>query len=225
VVWDYELSDSGVMSRVDEEALSDSLAEEVSEPIEMVSGEMNTFIPLYEDTLEQPEQTEIVTTEQTDKVSFEKVENLLTVLSEYIQATEPEIAAAAYELLDVIDGVVDKAVIEDGEAAFTEAETQEKLTELFVELFDSLGIEYTSEEIESMAKFAVQTRLLDEIEDQRNEEEFDGVLKDIGTHETIKDLLRGINTIQKVKAYAGAIGKSALRLYSNTILVEKYLTR
>jgi hypothetical protein len=181
---------------------------------EVVVGEKAIILPKTENILGEPEQTENTNAEQPEQVDFDfgRAEDLLAVLSEYIESSEPEAAKAANELLYKINGVLAKLEADDVEDIINEAEFEEELEELFIELFDSLGINYTPKLAKSLALLTVKLHLADKI-GKLKEEETDETSQDNGTHENIKKPLVGSNTIRNVMPQVCAIGKSALQLY------------
>jgi hypothetical protein len=179
------------------------------------------LLPQRDNTLSQAEEIETFEPEHIDKTN--EIEDLLNQLSECIEAAEPETAEIANAFLDKINETPAKLEIDDEGNLINEAEVQEELEELFTEMFDCLEIEYTPELIESLIHLTIDQHLAGEAEKQQDDE--DEEPQDSGTHEVIKKLLAGSNTIQRAVSQAPVIGKSALTLYSNRMLVEEYLTR
>lgn len=172
-------------------------------------------IPMWEElraTIGQGrEPDEVSNPEQPFQVSieFEGIEDVLLQLVESIENSEPETAEALNEILDKIIEV--PAMLEgDGENSLSELEAQEQLEELFIELFELAGIDYTPEVIESLANLIINSHLAEEI-DNPEYEETSLASHGIGTHEIIKKLLAVLNSIKKAIAHAATIGRSALR--------------
>jgi hypothetical protein len=161
-------------------------------------------------------QVEITDPEQPAQISLtiEEIEDSLIALSERIKASGPEAAEKLNQVLDKIIEVPVSVEAGAGENIITEAEAREELEELFTELLDRTGIEHTSELIESLAQLTLRWHLTIELEKLKKEEETDTAPAGSGTHEIIKKLLAGLRIIKKVMAHAGAIGKSALQLYT-----------
>jgi len=147
-------------------------------------------------------------------LTIEEIEDSLIQLAERIEASEPETTEKVNEILDKIINVPAKPEAHNGENIITEVEAQEELEELFAELLDDMGIDYTPELIESLASLTLKWHLTDEIEKLKDEEEANSAPQASGTHKIIKKLLAGLSTIKKAIAHACAIGKSALQLYA-----------
>jgi hypothetical protein len=161
-------------------------------------------------------QMEIDGPEQLIQISLtiEEIEDSLIQLTEHIKASEPEIVEKANEILDKIIEVPAKFKAHNSQNIITESEAQEELEELFTELLDKMGIDYTPELVESLAHLTLNWHLADEIEKLKDEEETDKTPQERGTHEIIKKLLKGLSMIKKAITHACAIGKSALQLYN-----------
>ena len=119
---------------------------------------------------------------------------------------------AAKIILEKIVEVPQQLEIESAETIISETEVQIELEGLFTELFEAAGIDCTEELIQSLAYLTIAYDLADGIE-KIKQAKIDDMPKDRGTHEIIKKLLAAFSTIKKAIANAGAIGKSALRLY------------
>jgi hypothetical protein len=154
-----------------------------------------------------------------------EVQEVVFQLAECVDNSEPDLAQTANDILNKIAEVAAMLEPNDDENSAIEDEIQENLEELFTQLFDKLGIDYRSELIESLALQAIKHYSTGEIGTLSDEEETDDTPGGYGTHEIIRRLLVSSNTIRKAAAHAYTIGKSALHLYSNYMLVEKYLTR
>lgn len=146
-------------------------------------------------------------------VVIEDVEDSLSRLADQLEAAAPETAEAADEILDKIIEVPAKLEAASFDETVTQERAQEELEELFTELFDIIQIDYTPELVESLAQLSLQWRLIDKIEELKTKEEKDDEPQGYGTHEIIRKLLAGLSTIKRAISQAGAIGKSALRLY------------
>jgi hypothetical protein len=162
-----------------------------------------------------PETTEPNLYEEPIRVdsTVESIEATLVELTEVLEVSEPETAAAVKLILDKIIEVP-RLLEAAGEAVITEEEAQAELEELFVELFVQIGMDYTPELIESLARLTLTWQLTAEIGSLKIEDEPDKTPQDSGTHEIIKKLLACLKYIKKALAHAAAIGKSALRLCS-----------
>lgn len=192
-------------------AFSSSAREDTSENLEADAA----LISQFDNNSTFSGQIEFAEREQPTQISLtiEEIEDSLIQLGENIEASAPATTKKVNEILDKIIDVSAKLESHDDES-ITETQAQEELEELFTQLFDKAGVEHTPELIESLASLTLRWRLADEIEKLKNEEETDKVQQGSGTHEIIKKLLKVLSTIKKAIVHAGAIGKSALRLYS-----------
>lgn len=145
---------------------------------------------------------------------IEQIEDSLARLAELIEANGPQEAEELSEFLDKIVSVPARLESERGENIINESEVKEEIEELFTQLLDRAGIAFTPELVESLARLTIEWRLADEVEKLKDEEDTKEAPKDRGTHEIIKTLMTALCTIKSSIARAGAIGKSALRLYS-----------
>ena len=143
---------------------------------------------------------------------IEEIESSLLQAAEVIESSQPEI-------VDAVNGILDKILAlqakldNEGEVEIIEAEIQEKIEVLFTELFDWLGINYTPELIESLARLTIRRHLGEKMQSLKQEEETDEKTQGYGTHEIIKKLLSCLRKIKKTMANVYVIGKSILRLY------------
>jgi hypothetical protein len=223
----YEDEVSRPVDLLDETILPEQNEEKYDETPEINHDNSLTEEETENYDLNEQEQVQTVEPEQPEQINFAdgEVEELLTALTESIKISEPETAKTARELLDEIAEITDNLETDDTGMIVGEDEAQQEIEELIIKLFDELGIEYSPELIESMAKFTINYRLAGETKKLENEKQIEEDPLDNGTHEIIKDLIASMNVAQKVRFFASAIGKSALRLYNNAILVEEYLTR
>jgi hypothetical protein len=132
-----------------------------------------------------------------------------------IEAIEPEAIEEVYASLDKLVEVQAKLGSQDGDniiAEINEVKVQQEIEEIFTELLERMGIEYTPELIEHLVHLTLKSQLAKKIKKPGNEEEIDEAPNDTGTHEAIKQLLLGLSDFKKAIAYAGVIGKSALHL-------------
>ena len=230
VVIDHPMVVDGLTNFTEEEVPLDHIEETGLEPNELYEFYNIPSLEVARDSQEAGEealisrlgyesnlsgQMEIGGPEQLVRVSLtiEGIEDCLIQLSERIKASEPETTEQVNEILDKIIEVPAKLEARSGENIFIEVEAQEELEELFTKLLDKMGIDYTPELIEALARLTLKWHLADEIEQLKNEEETDKAPQGIGTHEIIKKLLAGLRIIKKAMTHACAIGKSALQLY------------
>jgi hypothetical protein len=161
---------------------------------------------------------EIPRAEQLAPISLpiEEIENTLEQLAERIEEDEPERVEIVNKALGEIVEVTVRFESQSGENIITGAEIQEKLEELFTELLDTMGIEYTPELIESLVYLTLKRHLIDEVKKPKNEEQEEVAPQVTGTNEAIKQFLLGLSIAAKSMTHAYAIGKSALRLSFNS---------
>jgi hypothetical protein len=76
-----------------------------------------------------------------------------------------------------------------------------------------MGIDYTPQLIESLARLSIDWQLAERIEKLKPEEP-DSLPQGAGTHEIIRKLLAALSAIKKAITRASTIGQSALRLYA-----------
>lgn len=156
----------------------------------------------------------------------EEVEHAVWQIADGIEKLEVKQKKEAYQLLDeIVRTIVESQTSKESSSQYFEVATgsekaEEKLTELFIQLFDRVEIEYSPELIESCVKLALQgdmSELIAKIE-QQDEEEID-TPHDQGTHEVIKQLLMAVASIKKSVLQAYRIGQSVLRLYSQQLRI------
>lgn len=184
---------------------SGETAEIVSELLEV--GATTTFLETIEEN-QKPEQNDLA------NLTIEEIEQPLVQLAEAIETSSPEVIEEINQILDKIIEVPAKLSAQSVENIVTEAEAQEELEELFINLLDRMGIDYTPELVESLACLTIRWSLADEIEKMIKDEEPDALPQASGTHEIIKKLLTALSKIKKAITHSVAIGKSALKLYS-----------
>lgn len=156
-------------------------------------------------------------------VPVEQVEQAVQELTERIEKIEAEESELVHQILDEIVLKVEEAhsVVEPGAESQEDSiekieETQEELKELFVQLFEMAGIEYTEELIESFVKLTLKQEIPELILKAEPEEETN-LVHDSGTHEIIKQILVAITRTKKAALHAYRIGQSAVRLYSQQL--------
>lgn len=209
-VVEYPIEPGEIIDFAEDEAVKLDHYEAPAEPYEPYDL---TVAQTGQDDLETAEAVIVPEQVLPPSVSVEAIEASLIQLSEQMTVCEPETAQAVDEILEMIIDVPAKLETGD-EAAFTEAEAQQELEELFSALFDRLGVDCTPELIEGLVRLTMEWRVADEIENLKSEEKTDETPTDYGTHEIIKKLLMWLSALKKSAANAWAIGKSALRLYS-----------
>jgi hypothetical protein len=145
-------------------------------------------------------------------LAIEETEHILRQLSEELALSQPEAAEAVIEILDKIIEVPAALKSDEGEIT-TQGDAQAELEELFTELLDKMGIDYTPQLIESLARLSIDWQLAERIEKLKPEEP-DSLPQGAGTHEIIRKLLAALSAIKKAITRASTIGQSALRLYA-----------
>lgn len=161
--------------------------------------------------------------EKPDQISLgvEEVEEFLEDLAERIVAGEPEIVEKLNISLDKIAELSAKLEPPSVENTITETEVQTELEEILTELLDQLNLACTPGMVELLVHLTQKYYLVAENQKQKNEEQADQAPQGIGTHEFIKKLLVGINTIKKANEQASAIGCTALKLTFNAPILEQ----
>lgn len=152
-------------------------------------------------------------------IPVEEVEHVADELAERIADIGAEESELVHQVLDEIvlkvEGVHSVVGSDAGDQEDnTEKieETQEELEELFVQLFEMVGIEYTEEIIDSFVKLTLKQGLPELI--LKTEEDATNAVHDSGTHEILKQISAAITSTKKAVLQAYRIGQSALHLYS-----------
>jgi hypothetical protein len=198
-IWAPELDPAEAEAEAEAEA-----AEEVFNYQESDEDEIYLPAQLEAQDYEEPVQ---------DSLIIDEIEAPLIQLAESIRASQPEAREEVDEILDKIIELPARLETQASQSNITETEIQEELEELFTELFNTTGIDCTPELTESLSLLTLKLHITEEIK-KLKDEEVDGTPQDSDTHEIIKKLLTGLSTFKKAIAQAGAIGKSALQLYS-----------
>jgi hypothetical protein len=159
------------------------------------------------------------TSEQLVEVDLnvQEIGDALLEIAEQIEISEPKKAEAALEILDKITEAITRFEQQGKDEVMTELELQGELEELFTELFEQLGIDYTPELIKSLARLAIQKHSVEHVKVFNEEGD---ATQDIGTHEVITKLLIGASNIKKAMENVCVIGKSAIHLYAYDFRVE-----
>lgn len=136
------------------------------------------------------------------------------LLTRQIELSEPGVSELANEVLGKIIEVQDGLETEENGTSgiIDEDEVRQKLGQLFIELHDILGIDYTPETIEGMVRSIINRDAADEIKKRDSQNGTDESPHDIGTHEVIKQML--ISSGSNKKSLPIGIGKSAILLYN-----------
>lgn len=165
---------------------------------------------------EQPtaEPLEIIEPENMAVKDLDNVGSVLVRLDQIIGADVPEELKPLDEILNQIVKIPAKLDNAEGQANVTEAEIEEEIEELFTGLLDEANVEYTPELIEDLTVITLKWILIAKAGKIDGRSEPDAVSADVGTNEVIKQLLISLNNVKKYTNRAGAIGKSAIWLYS-----------
>lgn len=138
-----------------------------------------------------------------------EIEATITQLAEALELTHPGEPTEAYQILEEIIAL--PASLETA-AAEPAVMVEERLEELFIELFEETAIEYTPELIVSFIKLT-QAHYLEELLETAKEEEAQGLPDEIGTREFLQKLKHGLSNMKQTAIHFYEIGKSVLRLY------------
>lgn len=160
-------------------------------------------------------------------LAVQEVEETIVELAGRIKEFESEEAETARQLLDEIivkaaeirtsyQSITEESIVDSAEVEMEE----EQLTELFIRLFEYVGMEYTLQLIDSYVKIALEDEMSELIFAAGQGEKAD-ISYDRGTHEVIKRLLSTINRIKKATSHAYHLGRSALSLYSQQLATVK----
>lgn len=165
-----------------------------------------------EPVLIEQESLAVSTAEQLS-VPLAEVEDFLAQLTECIDNNDPETAAVVNKNLDKIMEIAAALEANNSDTSIVEAEAQEEIEELYIEVLEALGMEYRPELIESLVRLTIYRQLVGE--EMQEEEEVGEVPQDTGTHEAITQLIVSASNIKKTLEYTCAIGNSALKLSFN----------
>lgn len=193
----------------------------VTEMYELTADEEGVIALPVSDEADLSPLTGAVDYEQSVPASYEKpvlisstageIEETMINLAEYIDSSEPETAEMANDILEKIVEVTER--FESDEYDIPQIEAHEEIEELFIELLDVIGVEYTPDLTESLARLALDWLPAAENESPEIQPAAGNTAQDSGTHEIIKKILIGLNDSQSV-SQACSVGRSALRLYS-----------
>lgn len=177
--------------------------------------------------------TEIEKTQNLPELALliEGVEQVIIQVTERIEELEDgqaEAMEAASEILDEIMDIIEEAredtrndsgllMVEQAEAEEQQIETEGKLKELFGQLFDALGIEYTPELVADCTRVVLNGGLQEEIlQKEWKEEEEVFIHQGQGTHEVLIQLRATISSVMNSLLYTYEIGKAALALANSS---------
>jgi hypothetical protein len=199
---------------VDLETSEDQVSEDIITPAQEVQAlKVPEFI--------QPT-TEIVA---EISVPIEEMEQFILQAADRIEEMGVKETETVHKMLDELVQKITEAQnpvesdSKDLEAVIETAEAEEELKELFKQLFDHVEIEYSPKLIESCVNLALQGNLSDLIPKIEQENVDAYAAQGTGTHEVITQLLATISSIKKSIQHAYQIGKSALQLYSQKLLL------
>jgi hypothetical protein len=169
-------------------------------------------VNLYANASEQNIEPAYNPIEQSPQKPIQAVglEPVVAQLAEQIQAAETEITKTANEILDKIREL--PARLEEQAAnGLTQEQIQDEIEVLFTELLDELGIEFTPELIEALARAAIALKPANKNQNPKTENTEEQP-SDPGTHE-IKQLLSGLNSTDNSWEKVWALGRYALWNY------------
>lgn len=142
-----------------------------------------------------------------------EIESTMMQLSEALMdVAQPEIKSVETILEKIIrlPEIVAVAATEEEELI------EEKLEELFIELLDEAGIDYSPQLIESFVRLTkiYYLELIEESEEEV-EEELNSLPHEIGTREFLQKLHHGLGTMMQAVRNFYSIGRSIMRLYTS----------
>ncbi len=138
-----------------------------------------------------------------------EVNQTFAQLVEVVTVEESKAIETAQETIVGIINIV--ASYEKNDLEMSEDEALAELEELFVELFESLQIEYSEEMPKTFARLALHGNLLDQLEKLLSQDQIE-LLLGKGTNEAIPQILIGTDPSQNFVAQVYALGRSALQL-------------
>lgn len=145
------------------------------------------------------------------------IEEISAVINKVAETLEQRERVVSAEARQIVEEIITLPLTIDTSGQTNEANivnTEERLNELFKELFETLEIDYTPELIKS---FVTITKLhyMDELlETSKNAGKEDFRPPDeIGTREFLQKLLSGLSNMKRTIVHFYEIGKSTLRLY------------
>ncbi|MBI2285485.1 hypothetical protein HYU82_01520 [Candidatus Saccharibacteria bacterium] len=167
-------------------------------------------LPSYEEKrlLVLPEEYEVLTTKLN--VPVEEVEETISQLSEKLEVLEPEESAAINQILDKIVELPKQLETPAEGEPFDEKEVRQELENLFAELFDRLGIEYSPELLSDFATLTLNNQLEEVLRAKEGDELVYKIPTDKGTHEFMTKLLTSFAKLKKILQQAYLLGKSAI---------------
>lgn len=140
----------------------------------------------------------------------EEIETSITHLAEVLELTEPD---ESHRVFQILEEIIALPVKQEETAGINTVELEEKLEELFIELFEEAKIKYTPELIMSFIKLT-KAHYLEELLETVKEEDAGRLQDETGTHEFLQKLKHGLSNMKQAVTNVYEIGKSVLRLYS-----------
>lgn len=171
-------------------------------------------LPLEEKPLLVLREAEYVSFSTELNIPVKEVEETLEHLREKVEVLEADGAKAPNQILDRIKELPGELEISDEGKPMNEIEVRKELEVQFIELFDQVGIQYTSGLIEAFVELSLKSHFEEVEEAEAEAEVVNDVPQDRGTHEMIKKILAGITNLKKALVNAYLVGKSAMRLYT-----------
>jgi hypothetical protein len=216
----YSLAQAGVPEEFQLPSLAE--ADELTEILELIAdyellepGEISRFTEDSTDNMVGRLELEMVTSEQQAIIATPELPaaaaDIVIAISELAEALVSEEAKEVHNIIEEIIRLPNSLSVS---SAAEDANVDQTLSDLFVELFERAGIEYGPELIES---FVVLTRAhyLEELLPLLTETEINAprLPDEIGTREFLQKLQHGLSRIKQTVNHYYELGKSALRLY------------
>jgi hypothetical protein len=141
--------------------------------------------------------------------TVKELEDAITLVSEALELTETDVSKRVYQIVEEIIALPAKLETgSDGAASVIE----ERLEELFIELFVAADIEYTPELITSFIKLT-QAHYLEELLETAKDSDSQALPDEVGTREFLQRLQHSLSNMKQAVIHLYEIGKSALLLY------------
>ncbi|HLG91050.1 MAG TPA: hypothetical protein VI336_02745 [Candidatus Saccharimonadales bacterium] len=216
VEYEFQIPDEENIDRDENPLIENPDIEFVMEPEE----KENTIYDFAEDfpipqwDEEQPlfvlpeEEHEILSTKLS--VPVEEFEATINLVAERIEELDDEQTEEVYQILDQIVEAPKKLAVSDEGEVINQKEVRQELENLFADLFDRLGIEYSPELLSAFATLTLNNQLDEVLGVKEGDELVYEIPTERGTHEFITKLLISFAKLKKALLHAYLIGKSAV---------------
>lgn len=216
VEYEFQIPDEENIDRDENPLIENPDIEFVMEPEE----KENTIYDFAEDfpipqwDEEQPlfvlpeEEHEILSTKLS--VPVEEFEETINLVAERIEELDNEQTEEVYQILDQIVEAPKKLAVSDEGEVINQKEVRQELENLFADLFDRLGIEYSPELLSAFATLTLNNQLDEVLGVKEGDELVYEIPTERGTHEFITKLLISFAKLKKALLHAYLIGKSAV---------------